>query len=332
MLAPHDEAIEGTLGGQEIPDRRLALLFACAHPALARDVHTPPMLQVVMGVDVARMAGAFLLKPAALGQRLSRAKSKLRDAGVPFEVPEAREMPARLRPVLDAIYAAYGTGWDDIAGASEATRGLAVEAIEIGETLCVLQPGEPEALGLLALMLLCQSRCAARRSPSGEFVPLGEQETDLWSEAMIERADRLLAAAATQGRMGRFQLEAAIQSVHARRRVSGQTDWAAVALLYEGLLSLGPTPAHRLGHAAAVGQLRGPHEGLLTLERIDAVPPADHQPYWALRGELLLQVGRHGDAMVALARAAALSTDEAIGRYLLHKMAVCWPPCCATGP
>jgi predicted RNA polymerase sigma factor len=322
VLAAADEAIEGTLGGQGIPDRRLALLFACAHPALALEVHTPLMLQVVMGVDVARMAGAFLLKPATLGQRLSRAKAKLRDAGVPFEEPEAREMPARLPPVLEAIYAAYGTGWDDVAGASDAIRGLAIEAIELGETLCALQPDEPEVLGLLALMLLCESRRAARRSTSGAFVPLLEQDTTLWSEAMIERADQLLAVAATHRRMGRFQLEAAVQSVHAQRRISHQTDWAAVALLYEGLLSIGPTLAHRLGHAAAVGQLNGPAEGLAALERIDALPLTDHQPYWALRGELLLRAGRHDDALAALRRAAALSTDEATGRYLLGKAAV----------
>jgi RNA polymerase sigma-70 factor (ECF subfamily) len=149
-------------------------------------------------------------------------------------------MPARLQPLHEAIHAAHGTGWDDIAAASDATRGLAVEAIELGETLCALLSTEPDALGLLALMLLCESRRAARRSPAGEFVPLGEQNTTLWSEPMTERAGRLLAAAATLGRIGRCQLEAAIQSAHAQRRVSGQTDWAAVALLYEGLLTIGP--------------------------------------------------------------------------------------------
>jgi RNA polymerase sigma-70 factor (ECF subfamily) len=315
LLAAADEGIDTLDAGVPIPDRRLALMFVCAHPAIAREVRTPLMLQVVLGVDVARMASAFLLKLATLGQRLSRAKAKLRDAGIAFEIPGQRDMQGRLMPVLEAIYAAFGTGWDDIARTSEVTRGLTAEAIELGETLCDLLPAEPEAKGLLALMLFCEARRPARRDAKGCFVPLAAQCPSQWNEPMMARAGHLLTQAAGQGRMGRFQLEAAIQSVHAHRRHTGMTDWSAIALLYEGLLAGRPTLAHRLGHAAALAHLQGPEAALALIDGIPNDVVSEHQPNWALRGDLLLQVGRADEAGAALRRAAALAPDDATRSY-----------------
>ena len=203
--------------GMVFPDERLKLMFICAHPAIATAARTPLMLQTVLGLDAARIASAFLARPTAMGQRLARAKAKIRDARIRFELPEAQELPPRLDSVLEAIYAAYGSGWDDVAGADPRRKGLAVEAIDLGRLLLRLMPAEPEAQGLLALMLYCEARRGARRSAAGGYVPLSEQDVRLWSKPMIEEADGLLVAAGRVGRIGRFQLEAAIQSAHARR-------------------------------------------------------------------------------------------------------------------
>ncbi|MFE0758269.1 RNA polymerase sigma factor [Inquilinus sp. NPDC058860] len=204
------------------PDERLRLLFVCAHPAIDPAIHTPLMLQTVLGLDAARIASAFLVSPAAMGQRLSRAKGKIRDAGIGFELPEAKELPPRLDAVLQAVYAAYGSGWDDVAGADPRRRGLAAEAIDLGRMLRPLLPAEPEVEGLLALMLHCEARREARRGPAGDYVPLSEQDSARWSKPMMAEAEHILSAAAQDRRMGRFQLEAAIQSVHAQRARTGR--------------------------------------------------------------------------------------------------------------
>jgi len=228
-----------------------------------------------------------------MGQRLSRVKTKIRDAGIAFEIPRGADLPERLDAVLEAIYAAYGSGWDDIAGADPRRKGLSVEALELGALLVRLLPGEPEALGLSALMLYCESRRAARRGPAGEYVPLSEQDTARWSISMIERADRLLRRAESMRRMGRFQLEAAIQSVHAKRARTGATDWDSIALLYEGLVRIAPTVGALVGRAAAVAQARDPQAGWSLLQRIPADAVADYQPYWALAAHLLGRMDRH---------------------------------------
>src|SRR5262249_37728508 len=238
LLAAADEAQEMTGAGAAFPDERIKLLFICAHPAIDAAARTPLMLQVVLGLDAARIASAFLVSPAAMGQRLARAKAKIRDAGVAFELPEAKELPPRLDAVLEAVYAAYGSGWDDVAGADPRRKGLAAEAIELGRLLVRLMPEEPEAKGLLALMLYCESRREARRDLDGRYVPLSEQNVSRWSRRMIAEAEQLLAAAKEGSRLGRFQLEAAIQSVHASRASRGGTDWEAIALLYEGLVGI----------------------------------------------------------------------------------------------
>lgn len=318
-LALLAERSPGPGGVSSIPDGRLELLFVCAHPAIDRDVHTALMLQSVLGLDAAEIARAFLVSPAAMAQRLVRAKAKIRDAGVPFEIPEPSELPARLDAVLDAVYAAYGSGWEDAAGTDPRSRGLADEAIWLARVLRARLPDEPEVRGLLALMLHCEARRGARRDEGGRFVPLSEQDTRLWIAPMIEEAERELEAAARSGRPGRFQLEAAIQSVHAERRRTGRTDWDAIALFYARLVDIAPTLGARVGRAAAVAEARGAAAGLALLEEVERVSGASYQPYWAVRAHLLRTAGRAEDAREAFDRAIGLAEDEAVRRFLLER-------------
>jgi len=299
---------ERSEGAPELPDARLPLLFVCAHPALDPSLHTPLMLQTVLGLDAERIASAFLVAPATMGQRLVRAKLKIRDAGIPFRVPDDPELPPRLEAVLDAIYAAYGIGWDGEGGA-----GLAEEAIWLARVLVQKLPDEPEARGLLALLLHCEARRAARRSAEGRYVPLSRQDPAAWSTPMILEAERELAGAFRMQRPGRFQLQAAIQSVHADRRSSGRTDWEAIVVFYEQLLRVSPTIGIRVGAAAAIAEVRGPAAGL---EALEAIPRGDYQPYWAVRAHLLRRLGRDREAREAFAQAMERTTDRAVREYL----------------
>ena len=302
-----------------IPDDRLKLLFVCAHPAIDPSMHTPLMLQAVLGFDAAAIARAFLVSPAAMGQRLVRAKAKIREAGVAFEVPEAPELPRRLEAVLSAIYAAYGSGWEDVAGVDPRASGLAEEAIWLARVLRCLLPDEPEVGGLLALMLHCEARRPARRTADGRFVPLAEQDPRLWTWAMIEEAERELALAAPSGSFGRFQLEAAIQSVHADRARTGLTDWSAIALFYERLVDLSPTLGARVGRAAAVAEAKGADSALALLDEIDRTAAAAYQPYWAVRAHVLRRLDRGSEAVEAFDRAIGLAEDAAVRRFLLER-------------
>ncbi len=303
------------------PDERLKLLFVCAHPAIDEVARTPLMLQTVLGLDAARIASAFLVAPATMSQRLVRVKAKIRDAGIRFEVPDSRQLPSRVDAVLDAIYAAYGSGWEDGSGSDPRRRGLAEEAIWLGRLVANLLPHEPEALGLLALMLHCEARHEARRDSAGRYVPLDRQDVALWSRPMIDEAEDILADASDAGRPGRFQLEAAIQSAHARRAVTGRTDWDAIALLYEGLLLCAPTTGAWIGHAAALAQARGAESALTTLDAIPLASVASYQPYWALRAHLLKRLGRADEARQAFARAIGLSEDGAVREFLAGEAA-----------
>jgi RNA polymerase sigma-70 factor (ECF subfamily) len=321
LLAAADEAQELAGAGVAFPDERLKLLFICAHPAIDAAARTPLMLQVVLGLDAARIASAFLVQPSAMGQRLSRAKAKIRDAGVAFELPEVKELPSRLDAVLEAIYATYGSGWDDVAGADPRRKGLAAEAIELGRLLLRLMPTDPEVQGLLALMLYCESRRDARRSEEGRYIPLSEQDVSLWSKPMIAEAERLLNAAKKAGRIGRFQLEAAIQSAHARRAASSRTDWEAIALLYEGLVGLAPTIGALVGRAAAVAEARDAATGWTLLQAIPADAINTYQAYWALAAHLLERMGRHAEAADAYTQAIGLCEDPAMREFLMRKAA-----------
>ena len=254
-----------------------------------------------------------------MGQRLVRAKTKIRDAGIQFEVPQERELPQRLDAVLEAIYAAFGIGWDDMAGVDQSGRELAEEAIWLGRVLLQLMPSEPEGRGLLALMLHCEARRAARRGPEGRYIPLSEQDSQLWSLPLIEEAERHLAEAATRGRTCRFQLEAAIQSIHAERARSGRTEWDAIIFFYEQLIRLSPTLGTRTGHAAAVAEGQGPEAGLAVLDSIDLGSVSGYQPYWAVRAHLLQRLAKTSEAADAFDRAIGLAEDPAVREFLLQR-------------
>jgi predicted RNA polymerase sigma factor len=306
-------------GADTFPDERLKLLFVCAHPAIDASVHTALMLQTVLGLDANAIAPAFVVAPATMGQRLVRAKSKIRQAGIAFEVPEADQLPSRLDAVLRAIYAAYGSGWEDAAGIDTQARGLVDEAIWLARVLKERMPDAAEVRGLLALMLHCEARRPARRTPDGRFVALLEQDPQRWIQPMIAEAETELAAAAALRCPGRFQLEAAIQSAHAERARTGRTDWQSIALLYEGLVAIAPTLGAHVGRAAAVAQVKGANAGLGMLDALDAPSVDGYQPYWAVRAHLLREAGRTVAAVGAFNRAVALADDPAIRDFLRER-------------
>jgi len=308
-----------TMTGTEFPDERLKLLFVCAHPAIDPAMHTPLMLQTVLGLEAARIGQAFLIAPKTMGQRLFRAKTKVRSGGIPFEIPQEHDLPERLEAVLEAIYAAFGIGWDDMVGADQRGRNLAEEGIWLARVLLQLMPTEGEVQGLLALMLHCEARRSARRGPDGRYIPISEQDPKLWSLPLIQEAERHLAEAFQRDRVGRFQLEAAIQSVHAERARSGRTEWPAIARFYEQLVRISPALGTRIGYAAAVAEANGPEAGLKLLDDIKAEAMSGYQPYWAVRAHLLQRIGKVSDATDAYDRAIGLAEDPAIKEFLLQK-------------
>jgi len=311
-----EEAAEG-MAPADVPDWRLRLMFACAHPAIDAAIHGPLMLQTVLGLDAGAIATAFLTAPKAMGQRLVRAKRRIRDTGIPFRLPDRADLPARLDAVLDAIYAAFGAGWPDPGGLDARWQGLLDEAVWLGRVVVELLPEEPECLGLLALMLYAGARRAARRSAEGDYVPLSKQDTTLWDAAAIDEAERLLQRASSPGRLGRFQLEAAVQSVHAARRTTGRTDWGAILELYDGLLQLTHSPVVAVNRAVALSETAGPATGLARLDELAQHPRlAVYQPYWAARAELLARLGRRASADAAYAQAILLEPDTAVRRFL----------------
>jgi RNA polymerase sigma factor (sigma-70 family) len=301
------------------PDERLRLLFVCAHPAIDPAARTPLMLQAVLGVDAERIASAFLASPAAMGQRLVRAKKKIRDAGIPFCVPDPLEWTERVSFVLDAIYSAYTTGWDSLNEAGSTHHALTAEAISIGRTMVQLMPDEPEARGLLALMLHCEARRAARFTRNGEFVPLDQQDIALWSQSMMDEAEGHLRKAAVFRQIGRYQLEAAIQSIHAARARTGITNWREIALLYEGLVSIAPGIGSLVGRAVALAHALKPADGLAALEEFPIDRVFNYQPYWAARGHLLQWLNRPDAAHESFTRAASLADDPALRDYLFKR-------------
>ena len=317
-----DELDEAAQRQEEIPDERLSLMFACAHPAMDRGVRAPLILQTILGFDAGTIASAFLTGPTAMGQRLVRAKAKIRQAGIPFRVPERAELGERLEAVLDAIYAAYAEGWADPAGTDSRRRNLAGEAIWLGRIVASLLPEEPEALGLLSLMLHTEARRTARRDSQGEYVPLAEQDCAGWDGALIDEAEALLLRAAAMGKSGRYQLEAAVQSAHATRRVTGRTDWQAIVVLYDMLMAITRSPVVAMNRAVAVAETQGAPTGLVALD--DAASDArltDYQPYWAARAGLLTRMGETDGAAQAYQRAIGLEADPAVRRFLQRRCA-----------
>lgn len=315
-------ALETPADELALPDRRLELMFACAHPAIEASARAPLMLQAVLGFDAATIAAAFLVAPAAMSQRLVRAKAKIRQAGIGLQVPERAELAERLGAVLSAIYAVYADAWTDAAGTDPRRRGLADEAIWLARLVASLLPQEPEALGLLALMLYSHARRAARRDDAGVYVPLSEQAPALWDRPLIDEAEGLLHLAVSHGRPGRYQLEAAVQSAHLEGLRRGQVDWAAVEHLYAALCELTGSPVAALNHAVALSQAAGAEAGLARLDALHA-ELGSYQPYWAARAELLGRCGRHAEAHKACERAVELESDEAV-RQFLRRRAAAW--------
>jgi RNA polymerase sigma-70 factor, ECF subfamily len=318
LLAEEAEAMASEIS--PIPDERLSLIFACAHPAIDPAVRAPLILQTVLGFDAATIASAFLVAPSAMRQRLTRAKSKIRLAGIPFRKPERAEMAERLEAALAAIYAVFAEGWSDPTGA-EAKRGnLAEEAIWLARLIVSLLPDEAEALGLLALMLYSDARRAARRDEDGEFTPLDEQDPTRWDQGMIDEAETLLKRAGAMGVIGRYQLEAALQSAHVARRRTGAVDWSAIVGLYDGLCALTHSPVAAINRAVALAETAGAEAGFAALEALaNDERLAQYQPYWAARADLLARLGEKEKASTAYDQAIGLESDPAVRRFLQRR-------------
>jgi RNA polymerase sigma-70 factor (ECF subfamily) len=273
------------------------------------------MLQTVLGIDAARIAQAFLTEPATMSQRLVRAKTRIRDAGLRFEVPGPQDLEHRLAAVLDAIYAAFGRGWDDW-DRPDAPDALTGEAIWLARLLVSLMPDEPEPKGLLALMLYTTARRDARRDADGAFVPLDRQDARLWDRTMIVEAEGLLTEAAQAARFGRFQCEAAIQSVHVQRPITGRLNLDALATLYDLLVRTTDSIGARIGRAVVMAERGDPAAALAEFDAIDAGRVARHQPYWVARARAASLAGQRAAAAACLDTAMRLTDDPAVRAHL----------------
>jgi predicted RNA polymerase sigma factor len=302
-----------------IPDRRLELMLVCAHPAIAPNIRTPLMLQTVLGVEAAAIATAFAVEPATMAQRLVRAKKRIRDAGIPFALPERGDLAERLPAVLEAVYGAYAIDWQ-LRAQGAPIESLSAEALHLALVLAELLPREPEVLGLAALVCLSEARRPARRAPDGAFVPLDEQDTELWDGVLIARGEELLRRAHDDRRPGRFQYEAAIQSVHCSRAAHGTVDVNALRKLHRALLRVAPSLGAAVASAAVDAQIDGPEAGLRVLAAIDDPAVERFQPAWTTRAHLLAEAGRIAEAAQAYRRAIELTADPGVADYLVQRL------------
>ena len=295
------EGMELTERNAQIPDQRLALMFACAHPAIDEAVRAPLILQVVLGLDAKAIASAFLSSPAAMGKRLVRAKEKIREAGIPFAIPERKELPARLDAVLDAIYAAFAEGWTDPAGTDVSRRNLTEETLFLARLVVDLLPTEAEALGVVD----GRPRLHALQ---------------LWDSEMIREAEELLLRASKMGSMGRFQLEGALQSAHVYRCRTGEANWKEVVELYDALLEISGSPVVAINRALALAERDGARVALSALGELAADARLnEYQPYWAARAELLAKAEAYDEARKAYEMAIGLEHDAAVRRFLQER-------------
>jgi predicted RNA polymerase sigma factor len=302
-----------------IPDRRLELMLVCAHPAIAPNVRTPLMLQAVLGVEAAAIAEAFAVEPATMAQRLVRAKKRIRDAGIPFVLPERDDLGVRLPAVLEAVYGAYAIDWQ-LTPQGAPIESLSAEALHLALVLAELLPDEPEVLGLAALVCLSEARRPARRTANGGFIPLDEQDTSRWDTTLIARGESLLRRAHDLGQPGRFQYEAAIQSAHCARATWGRVDHHALQKLHRAVLHVAPSLGAAVASAAVDGEVDGPDAGLRALDAITDPAVERFQPAWATRAHLLAEAGRAADAAEAYRRAIELTADPGAAEYLSRRL------------
>jgi predicted RNA polymerase sigma factor len=300
-----------------IEDRRLELMLVCAHPAIAPSIRTPLMLQTVLGVEAAAIAVAFAVEPATMAQRLVRAKKRIRDAGIPFVLPERDDLAERLPAVLEAVYGAYAIDWQTPEAPIES---LSAESLHLALVLAELLPEVPEVLGLAALVCLSEARRPARRTADGGFIPLDEQDTARWDTTLVARGESLLRRAHGLGEPGRFQCEAAIQSAHCARATQGCVDGHTLQKLHRALLRLAPSLGAAVAAAAVDGEVNGPDAGLRALDAITDPAVERFQPAWTTRAHLLAQAGRAADGAEAYRRAIELTSDNGMADYLSRRL------------
>jgi RNA polymerase sigma-70 factor, ECF subfamily len=308
-----DAPPEPDMSDDAIPDERLSLVFACCHPALATEAQVALTLRLLGGLTTAEIARAFLVPEPTMAQRLLRAKQKVRTAGIPIRVPATHELPDRLRPVHAVVYLVFNQGYGP-----PPRDELLDEAIRLGKLLAVLMPDEPEALGLVALMLLHDSRRDARIDESGELVLLEQQDRSLWRQDRIDEGTRVLRRALAHRLPGPYQVQAAIAALHAEAQEPEETDWPQIAALYGQLAQLAPSPVVELNRAVAVAMAEGPEAGLELLDRLDGLD--DYHLLHAARADLLRRLGREDDAVAAYERGLALATNPAERSFLERRL------------